>query len=245
MSETVATPLQLSGHLSQAEGLRLLGALSVFNSMATAVLQQPGPPPQGTGLLRVLRGALDRAMETPMPCSSGEGKSMSQMVPPSPTPSMARQERRISYEGELRFWKRLSGQGEYQEGSRLRLLRQDALTRHWTCFFVDLKAGPSKPRQYALTDNYSNYSTFCRFALLLSTTSDSEKCPLCLGREEKTEVLRVWPDGRLEEREGLPESEADKTKWLVRVLRNPFPYLLTPQDSPHGRAWCGVFWSLA
>ena len=30
----------------KAEGLRLLGALSVFNSMATAVLQQPGPPPQ-------------------------------------------------------------------------------------------------------------------------------------------------------------------------------------------------------
>lgn len=157
---------------------------------------------------------------------------MSQMVPPSPTPSIARQvsiegspktqERRISYEGELRFWKRLSGQGEYQEGSRLRLLRQDALTRHWTCFFVDLKAGPSKPRQYR-----SKGRTEPRAH---EQPKYDEKCPLCLGREEKTEVLRVWPDGRLEEREGLPESEADKTKWLVRVLRNPFPYLLTPQE---------------
>ncbi|CAK9102536.1 unnamed protein product [Durusdinium trenchii] len=113
-------------------------------------------------------------------------------------------------------------QGEYESGSRLRLLRQDALTRHWCCFFVDVKAGPSKVRQYRSKER-------SELRAHEQPTHDA-KCPLCKGREEPTEVLRVWPDGRLEEREGLPENEEDKTKWLVRVLRNPFPYLLTPQE---------------
>lgn len=45
------------------------------------------------------------------------------------TSPKTQEERRLSYEGENRFWRRLGGQGEYESGSRLRLLRQDALTR--------------------------------------------------------------------------------------------------------------------
>eukprot|EP00913_Durusdinium_trenchii_P018753 g17623.t1 len=215
--------------LSQEDQLLLqqLSILDLLNALCGSILKHR---PEASKLGPVLRTALDsyllklphrsslQRLLTPDRCQLAR-----QISGETQTSPKTQEERRLSYEGENRFWRRLGGQGEYESGSRLRLLRQDALTRHWCCFFVDVKAGPSKVRQYRSKER-------SELRAHEQPTHDA-KCPLCKGREEPTEVLRVWPDGRLEEREGLPENEEDKTKWLVRVLRNPFPYLLTPQES--------------
>ena len=60
----------------------------------------------------------------------------------------------------------------------------------------------------------------------------SNGCPFCKGSEAKktpAELCRVWPSGELEEREGLPE-ESQCSNWLVRAVRNLFPYMATPPD---------------
>lgn len=226
--------VQFSSQLPKEDHLLLqqLSILDLLNAICTVILKQR---PEASKMAPLLRVALDGFLHSKLQ-HSVSGTSLQRLLTPekasfersisvdtSQSPK-TQEERRLSYEGENRFWRRLGGQGEYVGGSRLRLLRQDALTRHWCCFFVDLKAGPKKARQY---DSKNAPRTEPRAH---EQPKHDEKCPLCRGREEATEVLRVWPDGRLEEREGLPEEEEDKSKWLVRVLRNPFPYLLTPQE---------------
>ncbi|CAJ1374453.1 unnamed protein product [Effrenium voratum] len=220
--------VQLSPDVAKADQLLLaeLGILDFVDALCAQLLKLR---PEVSKMAPLLRGALDTFLAQRMPHSSSGGSLCRLLTPDKPLSrqisaegSPKTEDRRLSWEGETRFWRRLGGQGEYQGGSRLRLLRMDALTRNWCCFFVDLKAGPSKARQYRSKQRQEPRAH--------EQPAHDDKCPLCKGREEATEVLRVWPDGRLEEREGLPEQEEDKTKWLVRVLRNPFPYLLTPQE---------------
>lgn len=127
-------------------------------------------------------------------------------------------------DGEDRFWKRLHGSDEFSSGSTLRLLRQDALTKNWVCFMKETKTGGTKPQQYTVGSKKR------KTPAAHQQPEHDDKCPFCIGREGDTEVLRVWPTGELTEREGAPDNAEDKPKWLVRVLRNPFPYLLTPPD---------------
>jgi len=128
----------------------------------------------------------------------------------------------LSQEAEARFWRRLNGEGQFASGSTLRVLRQDALSKEWVCYMADAKAGGSKPRQYKASDKRQDRAH--------QQPQRDDKCPLCVGREEATEVLRVWPNGELVEREGMPEDPEDRQRWIVRALRNPFPYLLTPEE---------------
>ena len=119
------------------------------------------------------------------------------------------------------FWKRIHKEGEFSAGSTLRLLRQDAITGRWAGFITNKTSTThAKPQQYA---------TAARADRAHQQPERDDRCPFCPGREEATEVARVWPDGTLTQREGLPEAPEDKQRWLVRVLRNPFPYLATPQ----------------
>jgi galactose-1-phosphate uridylyltransferase len=87
---------------------------------------------------------------------------------------------------------------------------------------VQSKGANEKPQQYKKVDGRRSEPR------AHECPAHDEKCPLCIGNEEETEVLRVWPDGHISQLEGLPADANDKEKWLVRVLRNPFPYLLTP-----------------
>lgn len=126
-------------------------------------------------------------------------------------------------ESEDLFWRRLNGKECDISGSAMRILRQDALSRQWVCFMVDAKTGKSKPRQYSGKAKRAEPRAH-------EQPVHVDTCPFCVGKEEGTEVLRVWPNGDLLEQEGIPELEEDRQRWLVRVLRNPFPYLLTPLE---------------
>eukprot|EP00928_Gymnodinium_smaydae_P077161 TRINITY_DN6035_c0_g2_i1.p1 TRINITY_DN6035_c0_g2~~TRINITY_DN6035_c0_g2_i1.p1 ORF type:complete len:706 (-),score=144.93 TRINITY_DN6035_c0_g2_i1:162-2279(-) len=139
------------------------------------------------------------------------------------SPPAPRRRTQATQEGEEKFWQGLSGEGWDASSSFVRVLRQDVLTKRWVCFLVDAKGGGGKPRQYKKTSAKKDRAH--------EQPEHVDKCPLCPGNEIDNEVLRIWPDGRLEEFESTPSAESGlRSSWLVRVLRNPFPYLLTPKD---------------
>lgn len=81
---------------------------------------------------------------------------------------------------------------------------QEAEGRTWLILWIhEIVSFPQKPSETSKWNEalfWDNRSKFLRFFSILSL------------------MFLPW------------QWQEDKSKWLVRVLRNPFPYLLTPQD---------------
>ena len=128
------------------------------------------------------------------------------------------------------FWRRLETGDDaerdelFPEGMDVRVLRQDALTKRWTLYIQNRRAGPKKPVQYAAAVRTEPRA--------VDQPEHVAKCPFCKGNEASMtpdELCRVWPSGALEMMEGcLPADEAQWPEWSVRGLRNIFPYLANP-----------------
>lgn len=111
-------------------------------------------------------------------------------------------------------------------GLNVRLLRQDVLTGRWLmCIQNSLGGADAKPTQYKHKGRAEKraHEQPCHV-----TT-----CPFCKGNEALgAEVARIRDDGSLTQQEGGPPEAEDQPRWLVRALRNKFPYLANPTDPP-------------
>eukprot|EP00929_Paragymnodinium_shiwhaense_P059875 TRINITY_DN29956_c0_g1_i2.p1 TRINITY_DN29956_c0_g1~~TRINITY_DN29956_c0_g1_i2.p1 ORF type:complete len:771 (+),score=178.21 TRINITY_DN29956_c0_g1_i2:126-2438(+) len=208
-----------------------VGGLRAIEQLVAALLADAADPPKAQALVADVERVVAAANATRSPkqsssnlltvpgtseaalCSRNESmSSMNSLVPPWKNSEL-----------EGLFWQRLNGVGRFATGATLRVMRKDALTKRWVCFMAEAKTGGSKPRQYE--DGKARKEPRAH-----EQPNHLDKCPFCPGKEEDTEVLRVWSDGTLEETEGAPKDEAKRKQWLVRVVRNAFPYLVTPSD---------------
>lgn len=109
------------------------------------------------------------------------------------------------------FWSRLHGQSDPSD--EFRLLRQSLTTGRWTLYTAGGKA--TKPTQYSSQRSIPQ---------ITAQPTHETRCPFCIGNEHKTPNPLLFFDA-----DGVMHEDCDlKEGWLVRVIPNIFPLLVTP-----------------